>query len=73
MVAQSVGGTVLLSLMLTHPGRVSKVAAVGSPIQVSGLALLVKLSGRLWFAGLLHRIPGLLNSSTKLLCLTDSE
>jgi pimeloyl-ACP methyl ester carboxylesterase len=73
MVAQSVGGTVSLSLMLTYPGRVSKVAAVGSPIQVSGLALLVKLSGRLRFAGFLHRIPGLLNSSTKLLCLTDGE
>ena len=49
--------------MLTHPGRVSKVAVVGSPVQGSGLALLLKLLGRQWFAGLLHKIPGLLNSS----------
>jgi len=66
MVAQFVGGTVSLSLMLTHPGGVSKVAAVGSPIQVSDPALQLKLSGRQSFAGLFYRILGLLNSSTKL-------
>jgi len=73
MVAQSVGSTVSLSLMLTHPGRVSKVAAVGSPIQVSGLTLQLNLSGRQSFAGWLYRIPGLMNSSTKHQCLIDSE
>jgi pimeloyl-ACP methyl ester carboxylesterase len=70
VMGHSMGGTVSLSLMLTHPERVTKVAVVGSPIQGSGLALLLKLSGRQWFAGLLYRIPGLLNLSIKLLSLT---
>jgi pimeloyl-ACP methyl ester carboxylesterase len=69
----SMGGTVSLSPMLTHPGRVSKVAVVGSPMQGSGLVLLLKLSGRPRFAGLLHKIRGLLNPSFRLLCLTDSD
>jgi len=73
VMGHSMGGTVSLSLVLTHPGRVSKVAVVGSPIQGSGLALLLKLSGRQWLAGLLYGIPGLLNASTKLLCLTHAR
>lgn len=70
VMGHSMGGTVSLSLMLQHPDRVTKVAVVGSPIQGSGLALLLKLSGRQWFASLLYKIPGLLNSSIKLLSVT---
>jgi len=73
VMGHSMGGTVSLSLTLNQPERVTKVAVVGSPIEGSGLALLLKLSGRPWFAGLLYTIPGLLNASIKLLSLTYAK
>jgi len=67
VMGHSMGGTVSLSLTLTYPQRVSKVAVVGSPISGSGLALLLKLSGRRDIARLLYAIPGLLPFGIKLL------
>ncbi|HOT90377.1 MAG TPA: alpha/beta hydrolase [Anaerolineae bacterium] len=70
VMGHSMGGTVSLSLALTYPQRVSRVAVVGSPITGSGLAFLLKLSGYRWFARLLYAVPGLLFLSMKLLSLS---
>ncbi|HQE93293.1 MAG TPA: alpha/beta hydrolase [Anaerolineae bacterium] len=70
VMGHSMGGTVSLSLALTHPQRVSKIAVVGSPVTGSGLAFLLKLSGYREFARLLYAIPGLLTLSMKLLSLS---
>ncbi len=70
VMGHSMGGTVSLSLMLTRPERVSKVAVVGSPIAGSGLSLLLKLSGHWRIAQLLYAVPGLLPSLIKLLSTT---
>ena len=45
LVGHSMGGTVSLSVAISHPQRVSKVVVVGSPIVGSSLALLLKLAG----------------------------
>ncbi len=45
LVGHSMGGTVSLSVAITHPERVSKVVVVGSPMVGSSLALLLKLAG----------------------------
>jgi pimeloyl-ACP methyl ester carboxylesterase len=60
VMGHSMGGTVSLSLALTHPERVAKVAVVGSPIVGSGLSLLLKVAGNRQVAHLLYLIPGLL-------------
>jgi pimeloyl-ACP methyl ester carboxylesterase len=60
VMGHSMGGTVSLSLALTYPERVSKVAVVGSPIVGSGLSLLLKVAGNRQVAHLLYLIPGLL-------------
>lgn len=59
VMGHSMGGTVSLSLALTHPQRVSRVAVVGSPIVGSGLALPLKLAGNRQIARLLYRFPGI--------------
>ncbi len=73
VMGHSMGGTVSLALTLDHPERVTKVAVVGSPIQGSGLALLLKLSGNRQFAQMLYAMPWVLNSSIKLLSLTYAQ
>lgn len=73
VMGHSMGGTVSMSLALTHPTRVSKVAVVGSPMVGSGLALPLKLSGYREVAGLLYGIPGLLPAVIKLLSLTYAK
>ena len=70
VMGHSMGGTVSLSLTLSHPQRVSKVAVVGSPIAGSGLSPLLKLSGRRHFAGLLYAVPGLLPATIRTLSMT---
>ncbi|MGC9348191.1 MAG: alpha/beta fold hydrolase [Anaerolineae bacterium] len=73
VMGHSMGGTVSLSLMLSRPSRVTKVAVVGSPIAGSGLSPLLKLSGRRWIARLLYGIPGLLPSMIKVLSVTYAQ
>lgn len=73
VMGHSMGGTVSLALTLDHPERVTKVAVVGSPIQGSGLALLLKLSGIRQFAELLYAFPWILNVSLKLLSVTYAQ
>ncbi|MBN1177660.1 MAG: alpha/beta hydrolase [Anaerolineae bacterium] len=60
VMGHSMGGTVSLSLALTHPERVQKVAVVGSPIAGDGLALLLKLAAKRPLAALAYNIPGVL-------------
>jgi len=73
VMGHSMGGTVSLSLALSYPQRVSKVAVVGSPISGSGLAFLLKLSGYRKFARMLYAVPGLLSVSMKLLSLSYAK
>jgi len=70
MMGHSMGGTVSLSLALTHPQRVSKVAVVGSPIVGSGLSLLLKAAGYRSVARLLYGIPGVLPALLRVLSVT---
>ncbi|HEY75996.1 MAG TPA: alpha/beta hydrolase [Thermoflexia bacterium] len=60
VMGHSMGGTVSLSLALTHPERVEKVAVVGSPISGDGLALILKLAAKRYLAALAYGIPGIL-------------
>jgi len=57
VIGHSMGGTVSLSLALTHPKRVSKVAIVGSPIVGSSLSFPLKLAGNRSIARILYRFP----------------
>ncbi len=70
VMGHSMGGTVSLSLTLTHPQRVSKVAVVGSPIVGSGLSLLLKAAGYRPVARLLYGIPGVLPALLRVLSVT---
>lgn len=45
LVGHSMGGTVSLSVAIRYPQRVSKVVVIGSPIDGSSLALLLKMAG----------------------------
>ena len=45
LVGHSMGGTVSLSVAIQYPQRVSKVVVVGSPIEGSSLAILLKVLG----------------------------
>jgi pimeloyl-ACP methyl ester carboxylesterase len=56
VIGHSMGGTVSLSLALSHPNRVERVAVVGSPIVGDSLALLLRLSARRSLAGLFYRV-----------------
>jgi pimeloyl-ACP methyl ester carboxylesterase len=55
LVGHSMGGTVSLSVAVRYPHRVRKVVVVGSPIVGSSLNILLKLSGRRFFASMLYR------------------
>lgn len=56
LVGHSMGGTVSLSVAIKYPEKVSKVTVIGSPIDGSSLALLLKLAGYRWIAALVFRM-----------------
>ncbi len=56
LVGHSMGGTVSLAVALNYPQRVSKVTVIGSPIQGSSLALLLKLAGYRPIGVLVHNM-----------------
>ncbi len=70
VMGHSMGGTVSMTLALTHPQRTLKVTVVGSPLVGSSLSLLLKLSGYQAFARLLYGVPGLLSASIRVLSMT---
>jgi pimeloyl-ACP methyl ester carboxylesterase len=55
LVGHSMGGTVSLMVAIRYPERVSKVVVIGSPIEGSSLALLLKLAGYRWNASLVFK------------------
>ena len=57
VVGHSMGGTVALSLALSRPQRVCKVAVVGSPVVGTSLNLLLHLAGYPWIAYLVWNMP----------------
>ncbi len=57
VIGHSMGGTVALSLALTHPRRVRQVAVIGSPIDGRSLSFWLKLAGEPWAAHLLWKVP----------------
>jgi pimeloyl-ACP methyl ester carboxylesterase len=54
LVGHSMGGTVSLSVAIKYPTRVSKVVVIGSPIDGSSLAFLLKLAGIRMFAWMVY-------------------
>jgi pimeloyl-ACP methyl ester carboxylesterase len=66
LVGHSMGGTVALSTAMRYPEKIVKVIAIGSPIHGSSLNLLLKLSGVPQLAGLLFRMPPVLDFFTLL-------
>jgi pimeloyl-ACP methyl ester carboxylesterase len=66
IIGHSMGGTVALSLALTRPRRVRKVAVVGSPIDGRSLNLFLKLAGYPWIAFLVWNSPSLLRLGIRL-------
>jgi pimeloyl-ACP methyl ester carboxylesterase len=66
VMGHSMGGTVSLSLALTCPERVSKVAIAGSPIEGSGLSHLLKIAGNRQIAWLLYQVPSLFSFGVRL-------
>ncbi len=59
VMGHSMGGSVSLSLALTHPQRVDRVAIIGSPVVGNGLAYPLKLAGDQRIAKLLYKFPTL--------------
>ena len=57
VVGHSMGGTVALSLALSRPQRVCKVAVVGSPVVGTSLNLFLHLAGYPWIAYLVWNMP----------------
>lgn len=66
VMGHSMGGTVALSLALSHPQRVTKVAVVGSPIDGRSLSVFLKLAGYPWIAFLVWNSPSLLRLGIRL-------
>jgi pimeloyl-ACP methyl ester carboxylesterase len=66
VIGHSMGGTVALSLALTRPRRVKKVALVGSPIDGRSLNVFLKLAGYPWIAFLVWNSPSLLRLGIRL-------
>lgn len=60
IIGHSMGGTVALSMALTHPDRVQRVAVVGSPITGKSLSVFLQLAGDSRIASLLWKFPFLL-------------
>lgn len=60
VIGHSMGGTVALKLAIEHPERVTKVAAVGSPIHGRALSLALRLAGRKPVAYIAWHTPALL-------------
>ena len=58
LVGHSMGGTVSLSVAMSYPQRVAKVAVAGSPIAGSSLAPLLKLAGHRPIAFFLFNLMG---------------
>ncbi|MGD2155487.1 MAG: alpha/beta hydrolase [Anaerolineales bacterium] len=56
LVGHSMGGTVSLSVAIRYPERVTRVAVIGSPINGSSLALMLKLAGYPWIAALVFKL-----------------
>lgn len=65
LVGHSMGGTVSLGVAKNRPDQVAKVAVIGSPINGSSLALLLKLSGHEGMARLFWTFPFLLRMFMK--------
>jgi pimeloyl-ACP methyl ester carboxylesterase len=66
VVGHSMGGTVALSLALSRPNRVCKVAVVGSPVVGSSLNVLLRLAGHSWIAYLVWHMPTALRWGIKI-------
>jgi pimeloyl-ACP methyl ester carboxylesterase len=66
LVGHSMGGTVALSLALRWPGRVCKVAVVGSPVVGSSLNIFLHLAGHPWIAYMVWHMPTALRLGIKL-------
>jgi pimeloyl-ACP methyl ester carboxylesterase len=66
VVGHSMGGTVALKVALDRPRLVSKVAAVGSPVDGRSLNIFLKLAGYPWIAFLVWNSPGMLRLGIKL-------
>jgi len=66
VIGHSMGGTVALNLALDRPGRVDRLAIVGSPIEGDSLNLFLKLAGYQWIAFLVWNSPSLLRIGLKL-------
>ena len=73
VLGHSMGGTVALRLALEKPDRVTRVAAVGSPINGSSLNFFLKLAGIPWIAHAVWRVPMLLRLVILANTLGDSE
>lgn len=66
VVGHSMGGTVALSLALSRPERVCKVAVVGSPVVGSSLNVFLHLAGHPWIAYMVWHMPTALRWGIKL-------
>lgn len=73
ILGHSMGGTVALRLALDKPERVTRVAAVGSPIDGKSLNFFLKLAGINWIAHAVWRMPILLRLVILANTLGDSE
>lgn len=59
LVGHSMGGMVALKTAINHPKRISRVAAVGAPIDGDSLSWLLKLTDRPFFANAFATMPWL--------------
>lgn len=66
LVGHSMGGTVSLSVAIKYPERVSKVVVVGSPMDGSSLAPLLKLAGYRPIAFMLFNMMGVFRTGMRL-------
>lgn len=66
VMGHSMGGSVSLSLAVSYPARVTKVAVVGSPIVGTGLSFMLKLAGNRQIAWLLYRFPKIFSLGVRL-------
>jgi pimeloyl-ACP methyl ester carboxylesterase len=66
LVGHSMGGTVSLSVAISHPQRVSKVVVIGSPVEGSSLSILLKLASIRTIAKLVYRMMDALKIGIRL-------